>query len=62
MVRKPRGVTATEYALILAAIAVMVFGTYLALGSNVRLLVSGDDSALTTGYRVAAAAQATPRP
>ena len=62
MVRKPRGVTATEYALILAAIAVMVFGTYLALGSNVRLLVSGDDSALTTGYRGAAAAEATPQP
>ncbi|MGA7762640.1 MAG: hypothetical protein WCA59_12920 [Candidatus Binataceae bacterium] len=54
--------TATEYALILAAIAVMVFGTYLALGSNVRLLVSGDDSALTTGYRGVAAAQATPQP
>ena len=51
-----------EYGLILAAIAMMVYGSYLALGSNVRFLVSGADSALTTGYRAAAAAEATPKP
>ncbi len=62
MVRKPRGMSTAEYGLILAAIAMMVYGSYLALGSNVRFLVSGADSALTTGYRAAAAAEATPKP
>jgi Flp pilus assembly pilin Flp len=33
MVRNTRGVNTTEYALILIAIAVMVFGTYLPLTS-----------------------------
>jgi Flp pilus assembly pilin Flp len=55
-----RGVTTTQYALILAAVAVVVFGTYLALGSNVRFLVSGVDSALTTTS--GGASQATPTP
>ena len=43
--------TTTEYVLIAVAIAVVVYGTYLALGSNVRSLVSGEDSSLITGYR-----------
>lgn len=55
-----RGVTTTQYALILAAVAVIVFGTYLALGSNVRFLVSGVDSVLTTTS--GGASQATPTP
>jgi len=47
MVRKTRGQTMTEYALILAAIAVVVYGTYRALGNNIGSLASGVDSALT---------------
>ena len=39
--------TMTEYALILAAIAVVVYGTYKALGNNIGSLASGVDSALT---------------
>ena len=62
MVRKPRGVMTAEYGLILAAIAVLAYGSYLVLGSSVSSLVSGVDSTLTTGYRGAAAAQATPKP
>jgi Flp pilus assembly pilin Flp len=48
MVRKSRGQTMTEYALILAAIAVVVYGTYKVLGNNIATLASGVDSALTT--------------
>jgi len=47
MVRNTRGQTMTEYALILAAIAVVVYGTYRALGNNIGSLASGVDSALT---------------
>ena len=42
-----RGQTMTEYTLILAAIAVVVYGTYMALGNNVSSLASGADSTLT---------------
>ena len=42
-----RGQTMTEYALILAAIAVVVYGTYRALGNNIGSLATGVDSALT---------------
>jgi Flp pilus assembly pilin Flp len=62
MVRNKRGVTMTAYALILTAIAMIVYGSYLALGSNVRFLVSGVDSTLTTASGGASAAQATPEP
>jgi Flp pilus assembly pilin Flp len=48
LVRKTRGQTMTEYALILAAIAVVVYGTYRALGNNIGSLASGVDSALTS--------------
>jgi Flp pilus assembly pilin Flp len=48
MVRSARGQTMTEYALILAAIAVVVYGTYKVLGNNISTLASGIDSALTT--------------
>jgi Flp pilus assembly pilin Flp len=47
MVRNARGQTMTEYALILAAIAVVVYGTYKALGNSITSLASGVDSALT---------------
>lgn len=40
----------TAYALTLTAIAVVIYGTYLALGSNVRSLVNGVDS--TSDYVV----------
>jgi|SRR5882724_11670838 Flp pilus assembly pilin Flp len=46
-VRLHRAQTMTEYALILAAIAVVVYGTYKALGNNIGSLASGVDSALT---------------
>jgi Flp pilus assembly pilin Flp len=37
----------TEYALILAAIAIVAYGAYAALGNNIGSLASGADSALT---------------
>jgi len=46
-VRFHRAQTMTEYALILAAIAVVVYGTYKALGNNIGSLANGVDSALT---------------
>jgi Flp pilus assembly pilin Flp len=45
--RKLRAQTMTEYALILAAIAVVVWGTYSLMGDNIGSLASGVDSALT---------------
>jgi Flp pilus assembly pilin Flp len=47
VVASTRGQTMTEYALILAAIAVVVYGTYRVLGNNIGSLASGVDSALT---------------
>ena len=43
-----RGQTMTEYALILAAIAVVVYGVYAAMGNNIGSLASGVDSSLTS--------------
>jgi Flp pilus assembly pilin Flp len=51
-----RGVAMTQYALILTAIAVVVYGSYRVLGNDIGSLVSG----LTTAKR--GAAQATPTP
>ncbi|HLK86933.1 MAG TPA: hypothetical protein VKT27_10545 [Candidatus Binataceae bacterium] len=48
MVRNTRGQTMTEYALILAAIAVAVYGTYKLLGNSIGSLANGVDSALTS--------------
>jgi Flp pilus assembly pilin Flp len=45
--RNTRGQTMTEYALILAAIAVVVYGAYALMGNNIGSLASGVDSALT---------------
>jgi Flp pilus assembly pilin Flp len=42
-----RGQTMTEYALILAAIAVVVYGAYAAMGNNIGSLANGVDSSLT---------------
>jgi Flp pilus assembly pilin Flp len=47
VIRNARGQTMTEYALILAAIAVVVYGTYRALGNNIGSLANGVDSTLT---------------
>jgi Flp pilus assembly pilin Flp len=47
VVRGTRGQTMTEYALILAAIAIVVYGTYRVLGNNIGSLASGVDSTLT---------------
>jgi Flp pilus assembly pilin Flp len=57
-----RGVTAIEYALVLAALAFMVYGTYLVLGSSVSSLANSVDSTLTAASRRAAGAEATPKP
>src|ERR1700722_15839901 len=46
-VRFHRAQTMTEYALILAAIAVVVYGTYRALGNNIGSLAGGGASAPT---------------
>ena len=46
-VSKLRGQTMTEYALILAAIAVVVYGVYAAMGNNIGSLANGVDSSLT---------------
>ena len=45
--QKLSGQTMTEYALILAAIAVVVYGAYAAMGNNIGSLANGVDSALT---------------
>ena len=48
MVRNTRGQTMTEYALILAAIAVLAYaGAYQPMGNNVGSLANGVDSDLT---------------
>lgn len=48
VIRMLRGQTMTEYALILAAIAVVVYGTYEVLGNSIGSLASGVDSTLTS--------------
>jgi Flp pilus assembly pilin Flp len=47
VVRRIRVQTMTEYTLVVVAVAVAVFGTYLALGNNIGSLASGVDSTLT---------------
>ena len=46
VVRNTHGQTMTEYALLLAAVAVAVYGTYRVLGNNITSLASGVDSTL----------------
>lgn len=47
-VRFHRAQTMTEYALVLAAIAVAVYAAYKTLGSSISSLTSGVDSSLTS--------------
>jgi len=44
-----RGQTMTEYALILAAVAIVVYATYQVMGNDIGSLVNKIDSALTNG-------------
>ena len=46
--RLAKGQTMTEYALILAAVAIVVFITYEVMGQDISSLVSRVDTALTT--------------
>jgi len=46
--RLGKGQTMTEYALILAAVAIVVFITYEVMGQDIGTLVSNIDNALTT--------------
>lgn len=43
-----KGQTMTEYALILAAVAIVVFATYQLMGQDIGSLVNKIDTALTT--------------
>jgi len=47
VIRATHAQTMTEYALLLAAVAVAVYGTYRLLGNNIATLASGVDSTLT---------------
>ena len=47
VVRRVCGQTMTEYTLVLAAVAVAVYGAYRALGNNIGSLANGVDSTLT---------------
>ncbi len=47
VIQKSRGQTMTEYALILAAVAVVAYGAYKVMGNSIGSLASGIDSALT---------------
>jgi hypothetical protein len=62
MARKPPGMSTAEYGLVLAAIAIVAYGSYLLLGSGASSLVGGVDSALTMTSHGAAAAESTPKP
>jgi Flp pilus assembly pilin Flp len=48
LTRLAKGQTMTEYALILAAVAIVVFITYEVMGQDIGKLVNNIDSALTT--------------
>ena len=48
LARLAKGQTMTEYALILAAVAIVVFITYEVMGQDIGKLVNNIDSALTT--------------
>jgi Flp pilus assembly pilin Flp len=48
VVRRMRGQTMTEYALLLASVAIAVYGTYRNLGKGIGSIASGIDSTLTS--------------
>jgi len=62
MIRNPRSAATTEHALILAAVALVLFGSYLALGRSVSTLAGGVDSTLTAATNRTAGSQSTPQP
>jgi Flp pilus assembly pilin Flp len=47
LTRNRNAQTMTEYVMIVSAIAIVVYGTYLVLGNNVSSFASGADSVLT---------------
>jgi Flp pilus assembly pilin Flp len=47
LARNRNAQTMTEYVMIVAAIAIVVYGTYVALGNSVSSFASGADSVLT---------------
>ena len=47
LVRNRKAQTMTEYVMIVAAIAVVVYGTYMALVNNISSFANGADSVLT---------------
>ena len=47
VLRKTRGQTMTEYAIIIAAIAVVAWGAYNLMGQSIGTMASGIDSNLT---------------
>jgi len=49
MLRKMRGQTMTEYALIFASIVVVAWSAYSIMGHNIGSMASGIDSSLTNG-------------
>lgn len=54
--------TTAEYGLVLAAVAVVMYGTYLLLGGSVSSLANGVDSVLTLASHGVPVAQSTPKP
>ena len=49
MLRNQRGQTMTEYALIFAAVVVVVWSAYSLMGHNISSMASGIDSSVTNG-------------
>lgn len=62
MAHKAHGMTTAEYGLVLAAVAVVMYGTYLLLGGSVSSLANGVDSVLTLASHGVPVAQSTPKP
>ena len=60
VVRNTRGQTMTEYALILAAIAVVVYGTYRTLGNSIGVPIAIDTATNSSATRVTAAVPRSP--
>ncbi|HZZ07506.1 MAG TPA: hypothetical protein VFE43_03110 [Candidatus Binataceae bacterium] len=48
LIRRLRGQTMVEYALIIAAVGVVAWGAYNLMGQNIGSMASGIDSALTS--------------
>ena len=48
LIRRLRGQTMVEYALIIAAVGIVAWGAYNLMGQNIGSMASGIDSALTS--------------